>query len=90
MTDEMYALYKQEDIQGLYDLTEKYMVDEMAAIESKLLEDRNRKWIPRLRSMMSDGKIFIAVGAAHLGGEAGVISLLKEEGFNVFPILPSP
>jgi uncharacterized protein YbaP (TraB family) len=32
---------------------------------------------------MKEGSCFFAVGAAHLGGDIGVISLLKKAGYKV-------
>lgn len=51
-----------------------------------LLTDRNIKWIPRMIAFMGESSVFFAVGAAHLGGEQGVIELLRKEGYNVAPI----
>ena len=33
-----------------------------------------------------DKPTFFAVGAAHLGGDKGVISLLRKKGFEVVPV----
>jgi uncharacterized protein YbaP (TraB family) len=52
-----------------------------------MLFDRNRKWIARIQKMMADKPTFFAVGAAHLGGEKGVIALLRKEGYTLRPIL---
>lgn len=49
-----------------------------------LLDDRNIKWMPKIRKNLDQNKvIFIAVGARHLYGENGLISLLKADGFSV-------
>ena len=39
---------------------------------------------------MAKGSNFFAVGAGHLGGDKGVIQLLKNEGFKVSPIRQKP
>jgi uncharacterized protein YbaP (TraB family) len=49
-----------------------------------LLEDRNRAWIPQIAAMLNEKHTyFITVGAAHLVGNIGVPTLLRERGFRV-------
>ena len=55
----------------------------MADYEDILLKDRNENWIPVMTEYMTDGPTFFAVGAGHLGGEYGVIRLLRKAGFTV-------
>jgi hypothetical protein len=49
----------------------------------RLLDDRNRNMVARMTPLMQDGPTFVAVGAAHLGGEAGILALLAEQGFTL-------
>lgn len=51
--------------------------------DSYLLEFRNKRFLQRLEKAMADGGLFIAVGAAHLPGEAGMVALLRKAGFDV-------
>jgi uncharacterized protein len=76
--------YKAQDIKLLYDL----VVDskEVKDITNTLLDDRNQKWIPLLENYFRKGSTFTAVGAGHLGGQEGVISLLRNKGYKVVPI----
>ncbi|MFM6926043.1 MAG: TraB/GumN family protein [Ferruginibacter sp.] len=48
-----------------------------------LLDNRNRNWIGQLKGIMKNGAVFVAVGAGHLVGEAGLIALLRAEGYTV-------
>ena len=48
-----------------------------------LLDNRNRNWIDPMGKLMQNGPVFFAVGAGHLGGEHGLIQLLKYEGYKV-------
>jgi uncharacterized protein YbaP (TraB family) len=48
-----------------------------------LLDNRNRNWIDPMSELMKNGPVFFAVGAGHLGGEHGLIQLLKYEGYKV-------
>ena len=51
-----------------------------------LLNNRNKNWISKIDKYVKQKPTFIAVGAAHLGGQNGVISLLKKQGFKVEPV----
>ena len=61
-------------------------VESHKAFAAKLLDDRNRAWIPQLEKSMSGKSVFIAVGAGHLGGKSGVIRLLTAKGYKLKPI----
>jgi uncharacterized protein YbaP (TraB family) len=49
----------------------------------ELLDVRNKAWMPRLKSELSKGNAFVAVGALHLPGEVGLIELLRDSGFQI-------
>lgn len=51
-----------------------------------LLVNRNKSWIEPMRIQMKKESTFFAVGAGHLGGQDGVINLLRNEGFTVTAI----
>lgn len=60
--------------------SEKYM--------DLMITERNRNMVDRLIPILNDGKtVFSGVGAAHLPGDHGMIEMLREEGYNVEPIL---
>ncbi len=48
-----------------------------------LLNDRNKKWVIKLDSIMHKESVFVAVGAGHLVGDKGLISLLRKQGYTV-------
>jgi uncharacterized protein YbaP (TraB family) len=81
----MTVAYKEGDIDAIYDFSNS-TYPEFAKYEDVFLEDRNKKWIPIIIEFMKNDPVFIAVGAAHLGTEKGVISLLKAEGYTVVPM----
>lgn len=72
--------YKKEDIETLYKISLD-VTPELVKYENLFLADRNIKWIPVIDTLINEGSTFIAVGAAHLGGEKGVIQLLKNQGY---------
>ncbi len=51
-----------------------------------MLFERNKKWIGRIEKLIQQQPTFIAVGAGHLGGEKGVIHLLKKAGYTLHPV----
>ncbi|NSL90183.1 TraB/GumN family protein [Chitinophaga solisilvae] len=52
-----------------------------------ILNLRNNNWIAKMPAMMQKESNFFAVGAAHLGGEKGLIAQLRAKGYQVKPIL---
>lgn len=53
---------------------------------SNFIVKRNQKWIPVIAELIQKKSAFIAVGAAHLPGEEGVLHLLKESGYTITPV----
>jgi hypothetical protein len=51
-----------------------------------LLYDRNRKWAKALDTLLHGKSLLVAVGAAHLPGDQGVISLLRRAGYTLTPV----
>ncbi|MGQ0455847.1 MAG: TraB/GumN family protein [Hyphomicrobium sp.] len=54
--------------------------------KQSLLVERNVKMRDAAWSALEKGKLFIAVGALHLPGPTGLVTLLREAGFSVTPI----
>ena len=52
-------------------------------VEKRMLDDRNRRMVERMLPRFDEGGAFIAVGAAHLPGEVGVLHLLERRGYTV-------
>jgi uncharacterized protein YbaP (TraB family) len=78
---DMVTVYKQQNINKLY-ASVSSSPDLMQA-EDDLLRKRNSNWIPVMEQTMKEGQSFFAVGAAHLGGDIGVIALLRKAGYKV-------
>ena len=60
-----------------------YTDAELAAMDQTLVFSRNSSWIPKFEELFGKGDVFVAVGADHLIGKRGVVSLLRERGFTV-------
>lgn len=57
--------------------------------ERELLEARNEAWIPEIEAAArAERSVLVAVGAAHLPGERGVLALLEEAGWSVRRLEP--
>lgn len=81
----MITAYKQGDIQSLYSqITE---TEDMLRYKDLLLDRRNRNWISIISNEAGKASTFFAVGVGHLGGNMGVIELLRKEGYTVKPVL---
>lgn len=83
---EMLQVYKNQDIEKLYNLS---INDESATAKymDLLLYSRNRNWVSLFPGIAKDSSTLFAVGAGHLGGEKGVLHLLKQQGYTVTPIV---
>jgi uncharacterized protein len=77
------SLYRHEHLSSLEELSkELYSESEMKG----MLDDRNLKWMKTIPTMIDAGSTFIAVGALHLAGPNGLVSLLRKAGYTVTPI----
>ena len=85
-TAELVALYKAENVDDAYALaTDLKFTSEKT--KKSILDSRNTNWVKNMPELMKKESIFFAVGAGHLGGEEGVINLLRKSGYSVKPIL---
>lgn len=82
---DMVDAYTQEDLNLLSQMMAEEMTGEGETEE--LLIKRNLNWIPIIEAQMKAQHNFIAVGAAHLGSEDGLIYLLRAAGYKVTPVL---
>lgn len=85
MLNQLQRTFHSQEIDSLHMLVQ----DEggmIAAKENVFLNDRNYKWIPKIKEIIDQKTAFIAVGAGHLGGPEGVIRLLQKEGYTLTPV----
>jgi len=83
--DELTTLYLTQDV----DAMSRYISgesQEMKGVEDKLVRKRNESWIQPILEQSRIQPVFFAVGAGHLGGQKGIIRLLREAGCKVKPI----
>ena len=91
--------YFAEDVGRLWELSRIAMLDVsgldraegevmFAEMEDALLTQRNRNWIPVIAdATQTNDDIVIAVGAAHLIGEVGILQLLENEGWKISQLI---
>lgn len=79
-------LYKRQDLEMLGKMVIGDEENSENGFNDALLDTRNRNWIPVMERLMKKHKMFFAVGAAHLIGEKGVVSLLRKQGYTVTAI----
>ena len=82
----MVEMYKKQDIEAMSKMLQSDDQNELAGYENMLINSRNTNWIPLMAKAMAEKTTFFAVGAGHLGGEKGVVNLLKKEGYTVKPL----
>ena len=85
-TAKLVSTYKDENIESLYNITtdERFTSKKTKKI---ILDERNLNWVKSMAELVKKQSVFFAVGSAHLGGEFGVINLLRKAGYKVKPIL---
>lgn len=76
-------VYKTEDLNAMIELSRKSDNVISSKYEDDLLTKRNKNWISKIAEASKAKPTFFGVGAAHLGGENGVITLLRKAGYKV-------
>ncbi len=83
--EEMIEAYKAQDIEKLGEFVQE---DDggLGNYEDILIYNRNRNWVEKLKKIMPEKSLTVAVGAGHLAGEKGLIKLLRKAGYTVKPV----
>ncbi len=77
-------IYLEHDLEKLFRYADSQPKD--MGDSDFLLKDRNMNWMKTLPDLIHKESQFIAVGALHLPGPDGVISLLQKQGYTVKPV----
>ena len=76
--------YLSQDLMKLKALVDE---EEMSLeLKESLLDDRNYRIANRISEVSKTNTVFVAVGAAHLIGDKGILKHLKDKGFDVSPV----
>lgn len=84
MMEDLMEAYQKEDLNAMNEIMKDR--EEFEGFYENFLVKRNKNWIPVIKSASEKESVFYAVGAGHLAGEDGVITLLRKEGFQVEPV----
>lgn len=83
LSDDLNDFWLSGDVDSLAMLTNETFTS-LPEIARLFLYDRNTAWIPAIEHYIGDSlDVLVVVGAAHLGGEGGVIDLLREKGHEI-------
>ncbi|MEJ2468236.1 MAG: TraB/GumN family protein [Campylobacterales bacterium] len=84
MMDSMLTAWRNGDAASLERLGKKYLMHESPADYRRLIVDRNRRWMVKLKQMLRSRETeLVLVGALHLVGPEGLIAQLKRRGYRV-------
>lgn len=78
--------YRAQDLSAI----EKIVFDPEMGMDDESMDrmsyNRNRKWMEKITQTLPVQRVLVAVGAAHLVGEQGLIELLRSRGYTVEPV----
>tara|TARA_R110000868_G_scaffold13584_2_gene63163 strand:- start:7323 stop:8267 length:945 start_codon:yes stop_codon:yes gene_type:complete len=84
MLDQMVRAWATGDVETIDSLINSEMREDAPEVYEALIVQRNRNWMPQILALLDgEGTVFIAVGAAHLTGDDGVIAQLRAAGVEV-------
>jgi uncharacterized protein YbaP (TraB family) len=84
-TLKLMQIYADQNVEKMIPMMKKQS-PEFMKYEDIFLTGRNKKWIPKLKEQFASKHCFVAVGAAHLFGDYGILKLLENEGYTVTAI----
>lgn len=84
IADEYKACFEKNDLNCVCAIND--MAHYAQAGDSTIVLKRNLFWINSIQNYIHEGNAFIAVGAAHLCGDYGILALLRKAGYTILPI----
>ncbi|MFK7863517.1 MAG: TraB/GumN family protein [Pseudohongiellaceae bacterium] len=82
--DDMIQAWRKGDNKALSELFVSDLLNESPEIYDSLLKQRNLNWMPQIEQMLDSPETeFVLVGAAHLVGPDGLLTLLKAKDYKV-------
>jgi len=80
-------LYRSQHLDAMHHFAMTYSTPETPEkMMNGLIDQRNQRFFERLSAHLVQSSVFCAVGALHLPGEAGLINLLRKNGYTVEPV----
>jgi uncharacterized protein YbaP (TraB family) len=85
--EQMTEAYLTRDLKQLMQMSNENPMSKNPVLQEKvmarLLDQRNQRMTARIELLLSQGRVFIAIGALHLPGDEGVIALLRQRGYQL-------
>lgn len=79
--NDLVKAYLAHDLPAMEDLYKVSLA--ISGQEDRMVKGRNEEWMKVLPSLINKQSQFIAVGALHLAGDYGLITLLQQQGYTV-------
>jgi uncharacterized protein len=90
MLDQLVDTYLVGDLEAIAALSQSFMKQDGTDLEERFLlrlnDERNNRMVQRMIPRIEQGGAFIAVGALHLTGPAGILRQLEARGFRLSPV----
>ncbi|MCL2298417.1 MAG: TraB/GumN family protein [Proteobacteria bacterium] len=87
---ELHQTWRGGDAEALYawyqkmNKEQKLSPNAVKEFDEKMILSRNQRLVERLKPFFAaDKPVFVAVGALHLGGDQGILALLRAQGFSI-------
>ena len=72
------------DVAGLGAMVASPDVNGGEELYGPLFKERNANWAPQIEAMLDEpGTVFVAVGSGHLAGPDSVITMIRNDGYEV-------
>jgi uncharacterized protein YbaP (TraB family) len=84
LVTDMYEAWYENDIAKFDQIYVSTPLMKIAELRAAMIDYRNENWVSKIASMLpSSQNTLIVVGAGHLGGDRGLLSLLSRRGIEV-------
>jgi len=75
--------WRRGDADGLLRIVRDEFRD-FPSLGRRLIDQRNQNWVPKIEEYLRSGHTyFVVVGAGHMGGPNGLLSLLRARGYTI-------
>lgn len=81
--DQLKEAWRKGDAEKLWTISNGMLAD-VPSIGDRIITRRNHNWLPKIDALLHGNETcFVVVGAGHMGGPEGVLTLLRQRGYNV-------
>ncbi len=81
--DQLKDAWKKGDADRVWTISSGMLAD-VPSIADRVITRRNHNWVPKIDTFLhSDQTYFVVVGAGHMGGPDGVLTLLRQRGYKI-------